>query len=455
MPVHHPDDGLVDLYGRRADVDAKKRHLYLKGPQRGVFNWPALQTASVVTLTEGVLDAMSLWTAGIADVTAAFSSSNLPADLDELLGRFTVRQVRLCLDPDDAGRGGAAAFRTRLEAKGIAVTQVELPEHDANWCLVHWGAEALRQAVLGCKNGTPARTAEAGPPPVNGASKASPLPSLQSTPDRTDTFTLDLDEVRYQVTPRPPFTAHLKVLLKAWRGERQHPETLDLYNSRNRTMAVNNLHRVFGLAKPLLEQHLLTILEAAEGWAGQVRSSSGATPAEDGPPPPVPLTDEERQQAVGDLSHPNLMQRTIEDMTVMGTVGEDENKAMVYLVGTSRKMEKPLAATILSQSGAGKSSLLWLVGQLMPPEDVVAYSRLSPTAPGYMGRFGFKHKMLVGGRAGRQRGRRLSAAQPVVAGGVHPTDNHQGPGHREDDHHGNRGGGPHGLPGDHHQPGHQ
>ena len=78
VPVHYPDEGLVDLYGRRADAQAKKRHLYLKGPQRGVFNWQALQTASVVTLTEGVLDAMSLWTAGIADVTAAFSSSNLP-----------------------------------------------------------------------------------------------------------------------------------------------------------------------------------------------------------------------------------------------------------------------------------------------------------------------------------------------------------------------------------------
>ena len=48
VPVDHPDDGLVDLYGRRADTEAKKRHLYLKGPQRGVFNWQALQTALVV-----------------------------------------------------------------------------------------------------------------------------------------------------------------------------------------------------------------------------------------------------------------------------------------------------------------------------------------------------------------------------------------------------------------------
>jgi hypothetical protein len=170
----------------------------------------------------------------------------------------------------------------------------------------------------------------------------------------------------------------------------------DLYNSRNRTMVVNNLHRAFGLAKTLLEQHLLQLLEATEVWIGQQRTGKGVVSAVEaaGPPPPVPVTDQERAQAVAELSRPGLMARLLDDLTTMGTVGEDTNKVMVYLIGTSRKMEKPLAGTILSQSGAGKSSLLWLVGQLMPPEDVVSYSRLSPTAPGYMGQYGAKHKLL-------------------------------------------------------------
>ena len=30
----------------------------------------------------------------------------------------------------------------------------------------------------------------------------------------------------------------------------------------------------------------------------------------------------------------------------------------------------------------------------MPPEDVASFSRLSPTSPGYMGRYGVKHKLL-------------------------------------------------------------
>ena len=54
------------------------------------------------------------------------------------------------------------------------------------------------------------------------------------------------------------------------------------------------------------------------------------------------------------------MQAIRDDMHFLGTVGEDDNKVMVYLIGTSRKMDKPLAGIILSQSGAGsQASCRW------------------------------------------------------------------------------------------------
>jgi DNA primase len=378
VPVFHPDDGLVELYGRRIDPDARHRHLYLDGPQRGVFNWQALQSAPVVHVTESILDAMSLWVAGISDVVASFSSGGLPEDLDALLDRFSVRQVRLCLDTDEAGQNGAKRFRAHFEAKGITVHAVELPEHDVNQLLVQHGLEAVRQAVL-----TPAPE-----------SRPRVRPALVTMPEQPGAFTLELDDVRYQVTARPPFHGHLRVLLKAWHQEKHHPETLDLYNSRNRTMAANNMQRVFGLPKTVLEQHLVLLVEAVETWVREPNGGAHTAPDGPGTPPPPPMTDDERAVAVANLSRPGLMARLKDDLTAMGVVGEDTNKQMVYLIGTSRKMEKPLAGTILSTSGSGKSSMLHVVGQLMPPEEVVSYSRLSPTAPGYMGQNGAKHKLL-------------------------------------------------------------
>jgi len=43
VPLSHPQDGLVGLYGRRLDPDAKVSHQYLPGPHRGVLNWQSLQ----------------------------------------------------------------------------------------------------------------------------------------------------------------------------------------------------------------------------------------------------------------------------------------------------------------------------------------------------------------------------------------------------------------------------
>jgi hypothetical protein len=54
-----------------------------------------------------------------------------------------------------------------------------------------------------------------------------------------------------------------------------------------------------------------------------------------------------------------------------------------------------MSAIIRSQSGAGKSGLAGLVAQLVPPEDVVHYSRVSAHALAYAEKTAYKHKLLV------------------------------------------------------------
>jgi hypothetical protein len=72
-------------------------------------------------------------------------------------------------------------------------------------------------------------------------------------------------------------------------------------------------------------------------------------------------------------------------------VGEEVNKRLLYLVAVSRKLEDPLSAIVLSQSGAGKSGLTEVIERLCPPEDVVLLTRLTPqslyyTEPGFLDR---------------------------------------------------------------------
>jgi DNA primase catalytic core len=384
VPLFHPDDGLVALYGRRIDPEARNRHLYLPGPKRGVLNWEALQTAPAVVLTEGILDTLSLWAAGVSNATCIASAADTASpDLEDLLSRYTVRQVVLCLDNDGRGREAAAHWYARLDAKGLAVRRVELPEKDANQVLTQHGPDVLRQAVTAPpKSPPPSRTLAA---------------VVQPVADAPDSFLLDLDDVRYQVTPKAVGSTSMRVLLRAWHEGKQHPQTVDFYNTRHRTMAVNNLHRDFGLSKATLEAHMLALLEATERWkggAGGAEQGSTPTPDYSKPREPVVPTEAERPIGMELLLDPNLNDRIVADADALGIVGEEENILMAYYIGSSRKMEKPLAGAVLSQSGAGKSSLMQFAYTLMPPEETEYYSRVSATAPGYAGRYAYKHKLL-------------------------------------------------------------
>jgi hypothetical protein len=78
----------------------------------------------------------------------------------------------------------------------------------------------------------------------------------------------------------------------------------------------------------------------------------------------------------------------------LGYVGEETNKRLLYLVAVSRKLDDPLSAIVLSQSGAGKSGITEVIERLTPPEDVVLLTRLTPQSLYYVEQ-GFLDRKLV------------------------------------------------------------
>jgi DNA primase len=56
---------VVNLYGRSVEG---RRHLYLPGERRGIFNPQGAKTIDEVIVTESVIDAAALWSAGLRNV---------------------------------------------------------------------------------------------------------------------------------------------------------------------------------------------------------------------------------------------------------------------------------------------------------------------------------------------------------------------------------------------------
>ncbi len=384
VPLSHPEQGIVGLYGRKIAPQARVRHLYLPGPKRGFLNWQSLKAGpGELVVAESVLDALSCWAAGVRNVTCLFGAQGLPVDFLPVLQGSGVERLVLCLDDDEAGRRAALRLTGQLEAAGLSCRSVALGQgRDPNQVLTEEGPAALARFF--------AMTAAPPPRPA-----PTPVPARRPyTVEKTgDGLTVSFGGVEYRVTPRGPFTGRLHVTLRAESGQLRHIDTLNLYSDKNRTAVIRKLRERLGLAEETLEKHLAVLLGATEDWVAELEARTEGGP--DKPARPKPMTEEERDEALRFLKTPGLLEAIRADMEALGYVGEETGKILGLLIGISRKLPSPLSGIVLSQSGAGKSGLTGLVESLTPPEEVILFSRLSPQALVYVPSDFLKRKLLI------------------------------------------------------------
>jgi DNA primase len=107
FPVIDETGAIGTVYGRAIDEKGKHdRHLFLPGPQRGLFNPAALRLPEVI-LTEGIIDALTFWCAGFKNVTTGYSAKALPEEMLDAITKAKVQRVFIAFDRDEAGDKGA------------------------------------------------------------------------------------------------------------------------------------------------------------------------------------------------------------------------------------------------------------------------------------------------------------------------------------------------------------
>lgn len=355
VPLMHPDRGVVGFYGRRLAGDAG-RHVYLPGPRQGVLNWLCFRTSSRVFVTEGPLDAMSLWQAGIREVTCLHGLSGVSADLKDLLKRHRTQEVVLCLDGDKAGHEASPRLSELFSGLGLAVTARKLPEgKDPNGLLQELGGSKMAQWFADAEK--PAEPSEA---------------QYETDPHG---FTMQFGEVQYEIRMMPPFSSRLRIRLSGQRGDLEYLDKLDLYVQRARQQAGREIARALKLQRFEADGHLKQIREQAENWVATRHQN--LTPNEKAAPQ---MTDSERLEALAFLRDPDLVRIVLRDLDDLGYVGEEDGKLLAYFIGISRKLSKPLSGIIFAQSGCGKSSLADLIEYLTPEDEVLHFTRLTSQA---------------------------------------------------------------------------
>lgn len=249
---------VVGLYGRSIEG---RRHLYLPGERRGVFNPQGAKNTDEIIITESVIDTAALWSAGLRNVIPVYGVTGLTEEIMAHLVECRVKRVVLLLDADEAGRTAALDMAQRLAAVNIEVRSVELPAKDAAEFLAGGGlVDELRRLITGnaeswSADASAARAVRAeasGPAALSGA-----LMQLETSNDGSMLFASDGREYRVRgLSPvgleRLRVNVRLSVRDQATNGDepaamtRFHLDTIDLYQARARSLFAQSAAKLCG-----------------------------------------------------------------------------------------------------------------------------------------------------------------------------------------------------------------
>ena len=416
FPVLNEEGQTTDLYGRRiVNYSDRSYHLYNKGSHLGVFNIQNVKEAETIILTEGIIDALSIYKAGFKNVSALFGVNGFTEGHHKLLNAGTVKKVILALDNDEAGKAGIK--RLSDELKGFEIHSIQLPEgiKDVNEFYLKQGIEAVQKVINESILIKALPLPEPQPEPVSG--------NLAHIRNALENETMEAKEIVFPVNESPTVALesgfvwqgtdlifkgsllsytvrgagkiksldNLRFVISAKKkdGSELYTDRIDLYLSRSRKIFENESAKHFKIQPAVVEMDLAALMAFIEKDFRERKRQDQA-----GDSKKEAMTPEEEAEAMAFLKTPNLFKTITEDITTLGYAGEDENKLLLYLCATSRKLDKPISILIRSQSSTGKSYLMSKICELMPSEDVHLWTSLTPNALYYMAPDALKHKFI-------------------------------------------------------------
>jgi DNA primase catalytic core len=366
---------VVNLYGRSVEG---RRHLYLPGERRGIFNPQGARNTEEVIITESVMDAAALWSAGLRNVIPTYGTTGLTDEIISHLVECRVKRVVLLLDGDEAGRAAAVEMAQRLAAVNIESRSVELPAKDAAEFIASGGtAEDVRRILT----------------PVKTKPEARATLQVETSNDGSMLFAIEGREYRIRGLS-PVGLERLRVNMRLSINGAFHLDTIDLYQARARALFAQSGAKLCGVGEQQVTGDLLQMIEKLEAARLAMRNN-GRKNGDDGSKTDAPMTPAEREAALRYLRDPKLTECIVEDFRKCGLVGERATVLTAYLAAVSRKLSEPLAVLIVARSGAGKSALQDALCAFVPPEEAVRVTRLTGQALFYKDPYSLQQKVLA------------------------------------------------------------
>jgi len=182
----------------------------------------------------------------------------------------------------------------------------------------------------------------------------------------------------------------LRVTLKMEYENTTHRHTLDLYNDIQVTKLIRRSAGKLQLGMGSLSDSIESLTQELEQYRLEQREEQNGNK-----PKTVELSKTEIKQATELLKTEDLLKKTNELVGKSGVIGEENNRLLMYIIFTSRKMSNPLHIISMGASGTGKSHLQETVAELIPEEETLSVTDLSESSFYYFDTNELSHKLML------------------------------------------------------------
>ena len=165
---------------------------------------------------------------------------------------------------------------------------------------------------------------------------------------------------------------------------------IDLYNSNTVEKFVRKLAEFLEVGTSIIRRSLQELIDHLEKYRIELLDKEEEEEADQ-----YLLSKKERRAALDFLKSEKLLEKTNKLIGTSGVIGEVDNRLLMYLIFTSRKMANPLHCVSFGSSGSGKTHLQSKVSELIPEEERLSLTSLSSNSFYYFKRNELKNKLIL------------------------------------------------------------
>ncbi len=398
FPLRNQKGEIVSLYGRSITGSSH----YYQANRSGLYpGYPEAKT-EILILCESIIDAITLDEIVLPlenyNLLALYGTNGLTAEhRTAILELKNLKEITFALDGDEAGirATGVYAEMLRKLLPKVKFTTLELPkDEDINSLAVsHGDHEALFTELFNNRTeipGSPKRSEH-----QNGQIRQTEIPTrpILNTNNPFNLIyktSLAIYYIKGGIRHTPKDFESLKItLVIANEQGLKSRNKVDLYEDKQVEKVSRTAGEKLDLRPDLLELDIQILTDEVESYREKIHLQQ-IKPQEKKISVPQAL----KGDCMTLLKTSNLIKALNELIGRSGIVGEEDNRMLLFAVGVSYKMPETLHALILGSSGSGKTRLMKIIADLMPPEDVKRYTRVTDNSFYNQGEYFFVHKLI-------------------------------------------------------------